>query len=344
MSDGLEPVYLITGNDRPKVDVALARLRARVGDDAVERHSASDVTGADAVALCNAGALFAGEARVVLIEDVDGRRNQDGRLVGAWKKADLDAVIDYIADPAPATVLVLLAEEIRKDAPLGRACAKGGAVLVYDVAKKELPTWVVKRFEAAGIKVDREVARLLVDLVGDDLHALGLEIDKLEQWAGGETALVTVRDVEALVTSAADTPPWSLTDPWGRRDVRGVLAAAEDFLERSAESRSTVLLKLAGSMTRHITLVAACHRYEAEGMTPQQAADRMRPKRTVYPVQKAYEHSRNYSAEELGYAIVRLAHLDHALKGGSRLAGELELERAFVEITRRAEMPGRRAA
>ena len=38
---------------------------------------------------------------------------------------------------------------------------------------------------------------------------------------------------------------------------------------------------------------------------------------------------------ELDDALIRLAELDHALKGGSRLAGELELERALVEITER---------
>lgn len=343
MSEGLKPVYLITGNDRPKVELALARLRERVGDDAVERHSTAETTGPDAVALCNAGALFVGEARVVLIDDVDGRRNQDGRLVGAWKKADIEAVVEYLADPAPGTVLVLVGEEIRKDSPLAKACAKGGDVLVYDVVKKELPTWVIKRFESAGIRVDRDTARLLVELVGEDLHALGIEVEKLEQWAGAETKTIGEREVEALVSSTADTPPWTLTDPWGRRDVRGVLAATEDILERSAESRTGVLLRLAGSMTRHVTLVRSCQRLEAEGVSQQQAAQRL-GYRSAYPVQKAFDHARNYSAEELAAAVVRLAQLDHALKGGSRLAGEFELERTFVEITRRVDAPGRKAA
>jgi len=42
---------------------------------------------------------------------------------------------------------------------------------------------------------------------------------------------------------------------------------------------------------------------------------------------------RNFSARELDAALIRLAALDHALKGGSRLANELELELALVEIT-----------
>jgi DNA polymerase III delta subunit len=52
-----------------------------------------------------------------------------------------------------------------------------------------------------------------------------------------------------------------------------------------------------------------------------------------FPAQKLMAQVRNYSSEELDAALMRLAELDHALKGGSRLANELELERALVEIT-----------
>ena len=40
--------------------------------------------------------------------------------------------------------------------------------------------------------------------------------------------------------------------------------------------------------------------------------------------------------DELRDATVRLAGLDLALKGGSRLSGDLEFERTLVEITRPA--------
>jgi DNA polymerase III delta subunit len=56
-----------------------------------------------------------------------------------------------------------------------------------------------------------------------------------------------------------------------------------------------------------------------------------------YPAQKLFAQVRNFSASELDDALVRLADLDHALKGGSRLANELELERALVDITQPRE-------
>lgn len=319
MAPELKPVYLIVGSDRPKVELARRRLRARFTGDATELLDASQASGDDAVAACNAMGLFAEGGRLVLVDRVE-----------EWKAADAKAVAAYLEAPVPATTLALVGEG-KADAALAKACGKAGEVLTFEVVKKRLHDWVATQFKTAGATADRDACRMLVELVGEDLHALELEVDKLAHWAGGDT--VTASDVEALVAPSAETPPWGLTDAWGRRDVGAVLSAAENMLDRSGDSRSGVLLRLAGTMSSHVGLVRACQRFEAEGLSPQAAADRLK-KRSAYPVQKAYEQGRNFSAEELAQAIVRLAELDHALKGGSRLAGELELERALVDVTR----------
>ena len=56
-----------------------------------------------------------------------------------------------------------------------------------------------------------------------------------------------------------------------------------------------------------------------------------------FGVEKPFAQAANYAPDELDDALVRLAELDLALKGSSRLSGELELERALVEVTRPAE-------
>ena len=58
-----------------------------------------------------------------------------------------------------------------------------------------------------------------------------------------------------------------------------------------------------------------------------------------FAAEKAFGQARNFSVEELRDAIVRLADLDLALKGGSRLPAELELQRTLVAITRSSEAP-----
>ncbi len=86
-------------------------------------------------------------------------------------------------------------------------------------------------------------------------------------------------------------------------------------------------------MTKHVRNARAVQRLDDEGLSHQDAAARLGIK--PYPAQKLYAQVRNFSGPELDDALIRLAELDHALKGGSRLADELELERALVEITER---------
>ena len=70
----------------------------------------------------------------------------------------------------------------------------------------------------------------------------------------------------------------------------------------------------------------------AEGVSPRDAAARL--KLHPFAAEKAFAHAANFAPDELARATVRLAEVDLALKGGSRLAGELEFERALVDVTR----------
>ena len=323
----LEPVYLLTGSDRPKVETAVARLRRHFEPEATELVSAQEVSGAEAAALCNAGSLF-GDARLVVVEGVDGRRNSDGRLVNAWKAADVKAIEDYLRSPAPGTVLALVAEALKKDAPLLKACAKAGSVLAYDVPKKRLDAWAAERFKQAGVRAEPEACAALVELVGDDLHQLANEVDKLALWAGDEP--VGEREVELLVAAVAETPTFELTDAWAQRDSAKSLGASETIFEREGRPRRDTAPRMAGALVNHVAFVRRCSRLAAEGIRARDAAATL--KRHPFYVEKVFGQATAFSEEELRGAVVRLAALDHALKGGSKLAPDLELQRALVEL------------
>jgi len=325
--------YLITGSDKPKVKRALRKLRDRVGEDATEHLSAHEASGEDVAAACNALGLFTVESRLVVVEAVE-----------RWKAPDLKAVQEYLKRPAPTTVLALVGDEVKRDSALAnsalaKAVAKAGEVLSFDLptrgrgSKADLPKWVEQQFRDRGVQVDQGAARALVELVGDNAQELETEVDKLTTWAAGEA--IGEREVAELVPARAEAPPFDLTDSWGRRDVPGVLAASERLVERSGDAGRDVLLRTAGLLTNHVGRVRECQELDGQGVPSAAAAERL--KRNRFYVQKLYEQARNYSPEELGSAIVRLADLDLALKGGSKLPGELEFARALIEITRPAE-------
>ncbi len=320
MAEELKAAYLIAGNDRPKVDRAVARLRARFDDDAVELHDAAETSGEDAVAACNALGLFGSGERLIVVSAVE-----------AWKVDDAKAVAAYLAAPTPSTVLALVAGELKKDGPLAKAVKPHGEVLLWDVPQRGLERWVAEQFKLRATPADGDACRLLVELVGNDLYDLAAEVDKLATWAAG--GRVTTVEVEELVAERAESPAFVLTDAWGTRDVAAVLSASERMLERSGDPRSRTIPRVVGALTNHVGRLRAVQRLDEEGVEAKEAAARL--KLHPFYVRKLYAQSRNFSVDELRSATVRLADLDHALKGGSRLANDLELERALVEITQR---------
>ncbi len=325
----LKPAYLLSGTDRPKVAKAVRRLRDRIGEDATELLSASEADGTDVAAACNALGLFASERRLVVVENVE-----------AWKAADLEPVLEYLKSPSPETVLALVGDGVRKDSPLAKAVAKAGEVLVYDLPKRgnkaDLPGWVGRQFAAQRIKVDPAVSRQLVELVGDNLDELASEVEKLVAWANGEA--IGEQEVELLVAPRGEVPPFAMTDAWGRRDVGAVLAASERLLARTPGPPREALPRIVGLLTSHVERVAECRSMAEAGLTPRDASERLKKNR--FYVEKLFQQAENFTADELQGAIVRLAELDLALKGGSRLPGELEFSRTLVDLTAQREPVG----
>jgi DNA polymerase-3 subunit delta len=313
----LRPIYLLTGGDRPKIRRALERLRSRFGPESVEMVFAEQVDGADAVAALNSLGLFAGGGRLVIVEEVE-----------RWKKADEDAVAGYIADPVAGAVLALVSAELKGSA-LPALCAAAGEVLTYDVPRaRDLPTWVRAQFERLGVESDAEAARALIEIVGDDVNALATEVEKLASWASGDA--VGRHEVELLAAPAQEASAWAIMDAWGARDLASALAACQSDLERGTDPFAVAM-----RLSSQVTLVRQAQALAEEGLGAKDIAKRLR--KHEFRVRKALGHAENYTRDELDDAVIRLAALDASLKGASRLTGELELERAIVELVEAPE-------
>ena len=309
-------------------------MRAHFEPESIEAVTALDTSGDAAVGLCNAGSLF-GDARLIVVSDIDGVKADRGRR-GGWKAADVEAIASYLGNPAPATVLALVAEELKSSSTLWKACDKAGAVLSYDVAKGKLQGWVTEQFRQRGVRAEPEATAALVALVGDDLRTLKTEIDKIGTWAQDEP--VGEREVVALVGSSADVPIYELTEAWSTRDTARVLALSETFFERERQRRDAAA-KLAGALTGHLGRLRALRQLASEGVKPKEAAERL--KLHPFRAQKLYAQAEGFSEEELDDAVIRLAALDGALKGQSKLTPDLEVQRTLVALSRR---PGATAA
>jgi DNA polymerase-3 subunit delta len=314
-ADDLQPIYLLTGSDRPKIVRALRRLRSRFPDESVEVLVTPPTTGEEAVAACNALGLFSEGGRLVVVEGAEN-----------WRPADIEALEAYLADASPGAVLALWAQATPKSGALATLAGKRGRVLAYEVPRPRSPSaWVAGEFKRLGLDVDADAARALVEIVGDDVLMLESEIEKIATWAAGRP--VGVREIETLAVPAREVESWAVTDAWGARDLRAAIAACEASLEQREP------FSIAVGLASHVARVRGAQLLADEGVGAREVAKRL-GLRSEYPARKALTHSENYSREELDAAIVRLAELDAAIKGASRLAAEMELERAIVDVTR----------
>jgi DNA polymerase-3 subunit delta len=270
------------------------------------------------------------------VTEVDGVKADRGRR-GGWKAADVEAIATYLTSPAPVTVLALVAAELKASSALWKACAKSGSVLAFDVPKGKLPSWVAEQLRQRGVRAEADAVAALIQLVGDDLRALKVEVDKIATWAGNEP--VGEREVEALVPSSADVPVYELTEAWSLRDSARALAVSETIFEGDPKPRRDVAPRLAGSLASHLGRLRALKQLAAEGVKPKEAAERL--KLHPFRAQKLYGQAEGFSDEELDEAVLQLAALDGALKGQSKLAPDLEVQRTLVALSsRRGSVPG----
>lgn len=316
---GLKPVYLVCGDDDPKIDAWRARVRRRAeeenGPGGLEAFDGR-TDKPEAVAAALATLTFAAGDRYILVDGAE-----------AWKAGELEPLETAIADMPPDTVLLLVARG-KAHARLVKAVEKGGGEVREFAAPKpwEMPRWAAERAADAGLKLDSEAAKALVTAVGTGQQRLAREVEKLAIAAHPQVQL-TADQVERLV--AGDTAPqvYDLADALVAGDVQRTLELAED-LGRSGERPA----KLMYPIVRRLREVHRASELLAGGLPEGEVAKQMRlppwaAKRIVAKARKAHR-------DGLERAICTFADLEVELRGGGD-AG-LDEETAFSRALARA--------
>jgi DNA polymerase-3 subunit delta len=169
------------------------------------------------------------------------------------KKEEFAALTDYFNRPNPQALLVFMADHIalpqdlrrldfqdkeRADKlreTLGELC---GMVELQAVSEEDALKWVLRSSEAAGVAMQDDAARELVDALSGDMLMLSSELGKLVLYA---TAMAQERgraelglvDVETMVASAKQRSLYELTDAISLKDAPRALALLQGLLNAS---------------------------------------------------------------------------------------------------------------
>jgi DNA polymerase III delta subunit len=312
----LLPAYAIWGEDRAKVERAVAQLIARVAREGglpPERFPAAETGAETVVAACEALSLAG--VRLVLVEGAED-----------WRAADAAPVVAYLEAPNPGTCLALVARAAPGNALL-QAVEGAGKVLHYgpDPAGKgrARTSWFVKHFsdEVArlGGRVSPSVARRAVERVmvdRPDARRLGITALELTSAAGALVAYagdepIDAEMVAALVPRHPEARLYELADAIAAGEARRAHALLAD-LATGDDPAAPIVIE--AGLARHFRTLAVAQELGPD-VTP--AALEEATGVRGYPATKAVEQARALPPGAARAAVVRIAALELDLRVSS---------------------------
>jgi DNA polymerase-3 subunit delta len=248
--------------------------------------------------------------QVVFLEDVEkieklGEKNRD---------AAVEQLEEYLANPAPFTVLVL--EAMALDQRMKLAKLLGDKALVVEVGSGDnieqrllaAVTLATTLAREEKVEFEKGAAEDLAEFVAADLLRLQTEIKKLATYVG-DRKIIRRQDVVALVVSEKTTTVWELADMLASRQQSKAL----EFLERLLRDGEEPLQMLGALTWMYRKLIEAS---EVPGLSNGYQAARalgMRPEQAELALQSA----RKIGKPRLLSGLAALKDADSRLKGGA---------------------------
>jgi DNA polymerase-3 subunit delta len=317
---GLNPVYLISGEDDAKIDSWRARLRKRAeeegGSGALETFDARETTPEELA------------AELATLTFNSGTRYLLADFVQAWKAGDLEPLERALADMSPDTVLVLIARG-KVQARLSKAVQKAdGEVRAYEAPKPwEMHKWVIARAKEEGLTLDSDAAKTLVSAVGTGQQRLAREVEKLVL-AAHPSATLSAEEVEELAPAESLRSGYDVADALVAGDGRAALALSETLLERDEHGS-----KIMYAITRRLREVHRAASLIEQGVPEQKVAAAIGG--PPWAAKKILAKAKGADRQALERALCTFADLEVDLRGGGT-AG-LDEDTAFsLALTRAA--------
>ena len=310
-------VHFVKGDDPALILDALGRLlRDLAGDDAFAVEDVSDAEDPVAAAVDAGRTLpFLADRRVIVLRDI-----------GRFRSEELASLFEYLDDPSPTAVLVLVAGGGQTNAKLTAAVRKVGHVTDVTVPSgKGRSSWILDQIAEARLKLERGAVDQLTAHLGEDTGRLPGVLALLSA-AYGAGAKIGVDELEPFLGDAGGVAPWDLTDAIDA----GATELAITHLHRMVGAGERHPLVVMATLHRHY---ASMLRLDGSGVTSEnEAAELLGIK--PYPAKKALTQCRRLGHAGLVRAIGLLADADLDLRGASGWPEELVLEVLVARLSR----------
>lgn len=202
--------------------------------------------------------------------------------------------------------------------------AKGTELKFTQQSQNMLESWVMRRFAAAGKRIEREAIQRLIFISGDLMNRLIPEIEKIASYAREE--LVSVEDVEAVASRIPEAVIFEMTDYISRQEYNSAFRVLAELLSDKNNEPIMMLAMLGAQMRKLYGARIAIDNELGSSFVMENCGIKL-----DFLAGKLISAARGFSAAQLKRAVEICAETDYRMKSSGGDSREL-LKEAVLRI------------
>ena len=238
-----------------------------------------------------------------------------------------EAVENIINNPPDSLWFIFTSPAMREQdfsKPLFRGIKKSGRIQKFVAYDNSSPfNWVIQRAEKKGLPLSADVARLMINIVGNDLTDLDHELEKLSLYLSG--APITEELIKEHIRGHKHFSVFRMTEALSRKELLPALEILDQQLQTAPREHVRLFALIIMQFRRLLIIHSMLSQFKKE--TEILAKISLPP----FLGKQILAQARNFSNLEMQNIYAELAHLDLRVKFKSSLA-PLLLQDLFQRI------------
>lgn len=298
-----KPVYLLMGEEDYYIDQIAAYIEQHVLTEEEKGFNQTVLYGSDveigSVIMAARRYPMMSERQVILVKEAQNIKN-------------LDELATYLKNPMESTLLVICYKHGSVD-KRKKVIAEVSRVGVLFEAKKirdtMLPGFITSYLRNKNVGIDESSAQLIADYVGNDLHRLVGELNKLTITLPEGQSRVTPEQIEKNIGISKEYNTFELRKALVQRDLMKANRIADYFSKNSKQNPIQMTLSVLFGFFSNLMLA-----YYAPQRTPEGIAAQL-SLRSPWQADEYITAMRNYSGMKVMHIIGELRNCDARSKG-----------------------------
>ena len=308
------PIFLYTGPEFGKRSEAVEAVKAahKKQFGVIDEHSfyLLETPFSQVMTILQSGTLFSDGVCVVC---------KNAELIK--KKEDIQMISDWLENPDPSAVLILISDLNSVDAKVEKLIPKSNRKQFWEMFENEKLPWVMNYFSKNGYRIQQTAAKLILELVENNTQAMSNECSRFFVLFPKEHE-ITEDDVDSVLTHNREEDAYSL--------FRGIASSADTpqiRFEKGISILQKIRLSKENSSVKIISGLSSCFRtlilWYTEGEGAIKFSSMQKQCRAAAKV---------WSKKQSAAILAILASTDMEIRSGGSQMEDLLLQKMLYEI------------